>query len=93
MSYIDVQIKKSCWNLMDSYGEICVCCECCSPDKKTRYMSRISCLEEWIRMKESFSDWSDDPYWKDVQKKNIKKDIRMWKRQLRYYKKKLNEIK
>ena len=92
MIHIDVGIGKNCWNLYDSYGEICVGCGCCSSDKKTRYESRKRCIENWIKEHENFSNWSDDPYWKKVQKQNIKSDIRLWKKQLRYYTKKLAEM-
>ena len=92
MIHIDACIKKNCWNFYDSYGEICVHCGCCSNDKLTRYTSRINCLKDWILEKENFDMWDDNPEWRKRQEKNIKNDIKHWKRQLRYYENRLKEL-
>lgn len=39
--YIDTACEEDCYALGWSYGEICVCCGCCSDDPKTRYKKRI----------------------------------------------------
>ena len=88
--HIDVFCGKNCWNLIDSYGEVCVGCGCCSKDKKKRYESRIRCLEEWLKEREEFDDW--DEGWRELQEENIKSDIRYFKRRLRYYKKGLEKL-
>ena len=90
MMHLDFAVGKSCWNLIDSYGEICVKCGCCSNDKKTRYESRIRCLERWLEERKNFDDWIDG--WRETQEKNIKSDIRWFRRKLRYYKRKLAEL-
>ena len=92
MIHIDTCTKKNCWNFYDSYGEICVHCDSCSSDKLTRYTSRINCLKDWILEKENFDMWDDNPEWRKRQEKNIKNDIKHWKRQLRYYENKLKEL-
>ena len=92
MFYIDTCTKKNCWNFHDSCGEICVHCGCCSSNKLTRYRSRINCLKDWILETENFDMWDDNPEWRKRQEKNIKNDIKRWKRKLRYYKNKLKEL-
>ena len=90
--HIDRGIRKNCWNLIDSYGEICVGCRCCSPDKKVRYPARLRCLQEWLEERLTFKHWSDDPYWLEVQKKNVAADIKLFRRRIKYYKRKLKEM-
>lgn len=88
--YIDVACNKNCWNFLDSYGEICIGCRCCSKDKKIRYESRIRCLERWLEEKLNFDMWIDGL--EDLQRKNIKSDISYFKRKLRYYRHKLKTV-
>lgn len=89
--WIDFAPGKNCWNILDSYGYMrCVGCGCCSKDKRTRYEARIRCLERWLKELYEFDMWVDE--WRETQEKNIKKDIRYFKRQLRYYMKKLAEM-
>ena len=85
--YIDFQRGERCWNLIDSYGEICIRCRCCSKEKKVRYESRIRCLERWLKEQYEFDDWIDG--WRETQEKNVKANIRYFKRRLRYYRKQL----
>lgn len=91
IAHIDRPIAKRCWNPYDSYGEMCVHCGCCSPDKAVRYPARIELLERQIADFENFDRWMDDPEWRAVQEKNIKENLRYFKRQLRYYRKKVAE--
>lgn len=84
--HIDVACSKNCWNLFDSYGEICIGCGCCSNDKNVRYNSRIQCLERWLKEQYEFDDWM--PGCEDIQRKNIKSNIKSFKRMLKYYKQK-----
>lgn len=92
MTHVDFAVKKKCWNLYDSYGEICVCCGCCAEDKKTRYESRIECLERWIAEKKDFRYWADDPELRKVQERNIAEDLKYWKSRLWYYRNKLAKL-
>ena len=87
--HIDTPVMDRCWNPYDSYGEICVHCGCCSPDKSVRYPARIEFLERRIAENENFEYWDDDPEWRAVQEKNVKANLRYFKRQLRYYRKKV----
>lgn len=92
MFFVDEQVKKKCWNLRDSYGEICVHCGCCANDKLTRYKARIECIEYWIREEENFDAWDDDAEMRAVQEKNKAANIDYYRRQLRYYQKKLKVL-
>lgn len=92
MMFIDVQVGENCWNLYDSYGEICVHCGCCSKDKAERYKARIATIKGWLEEKQSFEMWDDDPELKALQERNVKSDIKTFKRMLRYYRAKLNEV-
>lgn len=89
---IDTPVIDRCWNLYDSYGEICVHCGCCSKDPLVRTKARIDVLQRHIEHFESFDEWSDDLLIKATQKMNIEKDLRSFRRQLRYYQKRLRKL-
>lgn len=86
IGHIDIQVTDRCWNMIDSYGMICVHCGCCSHDKQKRYASRIEVLERWIEEQEKFDRWDDDPEWRVVQERNIRSNLKHFRRMLRYYK-------
>jgi len=88
--HIDFACDKNCWNILDSYGEICVRCGCCAKDKKVRYESRIRCLERWLKDQYEFDEWIDSC--RELQERNRRKNIQYFKRRLRYYRKKLDEL-
>ena len=90
MMHISQQIRKNCWNLYDSYGEICVHCGCCSKDKATRYKARVETIKGWIWQKENW--YKPDETWEDYRVKNWRDSIQHMKRQLRYYEKKVMEL-
>ena len=87
---IDSQVRKNCWNLYDSYGEICVHCGCCAKDKATRYKARIEAIKGWIWLRQNW--YKPDDTWEEYQRNNWKKSIRLMRRQLYYYQKKLREM-
>ena len=80
---IDEQVQDKCWNLYDSYGEICVHCGCCAKDKATRYKARVDAIKGWIWEQESW--YKPDETWEEYQRKNRREKMRHWKRLLRYY--------
>ena len=92
IAFIDEQVRENCWNLYDSYGEICVHCGCCAKDKAERYRARIACVERWLDDRLNFDLWDDDPKLRAIQEKNVREDIRHHRRMLRYYKKRLAEV-
>lgn len=89
---IDASATDNCWNLYESYGEICVHCGCCSKDPVVRTKARIDVLQRHIEHFESFDGWSEDLLVKATQKMNIEKNLRSFKRQLQYYQKRLREL-
>lgn len=90
--FVDISVSKSCWNLFDSYGEICVHCGCCCKNKEWRYKARIECIERWLNDRVHFDLWDEDQELRAVQEKNVAADIKYFKRMLRYYKRKLKEV-
>ena len=88
--HIDFMVRKNCWNLYDSYGEICVGCGCCSADPKVRAESRLKFCERMLQEQYDFDDWIEG--WEETQRKNIKANIVYFKRRIRYYKKRLKEL-
>ena len=90
IGHIDFAVQKNCWNMIDSYGEICVGCGCCLRDKKQRYENRISVLERWIEEQENFDNWIEG--WEETQEKNRRANIRCFRRQLGYYKYRLKQL-
>ena len=92
MIFADERAKDNCWNLYDSYGEICVHCGCCSKDPRVRYKARVDCVTEWVNEQEQFNAWDDDPEFRRRQRWNHAKTVERLKRQLRYYSKKLMEV-
>ena len=89
IAFADECVRDNCWNLYDSYGQICVHCGCCSNDKKTRYNARIKVIEGWIWQQENW--YKPDETWEDYQINNRREKLRNWKRQLRYYKRRVSE--
>jgi hypothetical protein len=86
--YLDQQVAKNCWNLYDSYGEICVQCNCCGGfDKDSMYTSRLRAVRRWL--KEDKVKLPQPLYQTALQQKNIHTDIRRFQRQITYYTKKV----
>ena len=84
--YVDYAAKGNCWNLWDSYGEICVGCGCCSKDPIERTKNRLRVLEERVEYWKDFQRKSD---LEDFQLENIRKDLHGLKKQIAYYRKRL----
>ena len=89
IAFIDFQVRKNCWNLYDSYGEICVHCGCCAKDKMARYKARLRVLERWLEDQYAFDMWDEDESLRKVQEQNVKANIRSFKRMIRYYRQRL----
>lgn len=90
---IDTPVTDKCWNLYDSYGEICVHCGCCSKDPLTRANARYELCLEQIAHFNAFDGWDEDPEIRALQERNIKHDLKYFNERLRYYKKRLEEVK
>lgn len=91
--HIDVPVSSKCWNPYDSYWQICVHCGCCSKDPLTRANARYELCLEQIAHFNAFDGWDEDPEIRALQEQNIKYDLKYFNRRLRYYKKRLKELK
>jgi len=89
--YVDETIRDNCWNLLDSYGEICVGCGCCSKDKKVRHKARLETVKRWKEENDKFCGWDDDPEVRKIQEKNVKANKQYFARRIRYYERKVKE--
>ena len=91
--HIDYAVKPNCYNLTDSYGEICVGCNCCGRfDKKRIYESRLNVDKKWLKYyAEQLTDenWADR--WTDKQIEIILKDCEYRIRAIRKSMKKIGE--
>jgi len=87
--HIDFAVKGNCWNLEASCYGNCYGCGCCVKDKRQRYENRIRYLNGMIEEQEHFDGWFDEPEIRALQERNVKANIRWFKRKLRYYEKKL----
>lgn len=89
--HICFSVQKNCWNLRDSYGEICVGCGCCSKDKKERHKNRLEALKRWNEENDRFDGWCDDPEIRERQEENVKANRKYFARMIRYYERKVEE--
>lgn len=76
-------INKDCIN-PDSYGEICVGCECCSKDKAIRYPARLKMYQDDLERQINFNHWFKGSI--RLQKRNQKLNITYDKRRIAIYK-------
>ena len=90
--HICFSTKPNCWNLEARCYGTCYGCHCCAKDKLTRYKARIAYLDAMLKEEYEFDMWDDTTEGRKLQEKNIKKDIRWFKRLKRYYVKKLAEL-
>lgn len=83
----------NCYNLMASFGMICVGCGCCSEDEKIRVSARLAMHQSELEHWEAFDNWfDDDEEMKKVQEANVAEGIRYHKAKIAEYQKQLEEI-
>lgn len=85
-------VRPDCWNLYQSFGEICVHCGCCSDDPSIRFPARISVAKETMNEKKKFSNWAWTGDLKRVQIKNIQADLRFGAREIRKYRRLAKQV-
>jgi len=84
VGYLDRQVDKHCKNLLDSYGEICVQCNCCGRfDPDSMYTDRLRVLRR--QLKEDQAKLTKRGFQTALQQRNIRTDIRRFQRQITYY--------
>jgi len=70
-NHIDFSVSNDCVNIQDSYGEICVKCNCCGIfDEKTKYEDRIKTYKRQLEENNSFDDWWEGA--EELQTANVK---------------------
>lgn len=90
--HICYSTKPNCYNAQASAYGNCYGCGCCSRNQKERYASRLRYFQEELDEREHFKYWDDDPKLRAVQEANVKADIKLFKRRIRYYAKRLQEV-
>ncbi len=81
--YLDRFVDRHCKNLLDSYGMICVQCNCCGRfDPKTMYADRLKVARR--QLKEDQVKLTKRGFQTTLQQRNIRIDIRHFKRQIAY---------
>lgn len=86
--FVDFAKSKKCWNVFETMYT-CIGCGCCSKDKQVRYHNRIRVLKRLLKEQYEFNQWDNNPEGRAIQEKNIKFNIRYFKRKLRYYEKRV----
>lgn len=81
---------KNCWNYYETIHS-CIGCGCCSKKTKERQKNRLKVLKRLLAEKLNFHDWCEDAQIKAIQERNIKKDIRYFKKKIQYYEKVIAE--
>ena len=85
IAFIDSQVVEDCMN-HNSYGEICVGCNCCGRyGEEGKIEAQIKYYKESLEENKNFDDWCDEPFLKLLQQENIDK-------QNEYYRQKLSEL-
>ena len=84
MGSICVGISKKCVNPLESYGEICVGCGCCSDNKSIRYPARLALWERELDRCLNFNNWRKGHI--KLQRRNRKADMKYCRRRVGRYK-------
>ena len=91
---IDKSVRKDCYAITWSYGEICVGCGCCSEDPYVRIPARIAYHEYELDERENFNGWfEEDPDIVEIQKKNLAANIDYHKTMIQMLKEELGQLK
>lgn len=90
--HISYATSKKCWNGLDSYGEICVHCGCCSKNPIERAKNRLRVAKRHLQEQLDFKDWDSDPKLRKWQEHCQKSWIRHFKKQVKYYTKRVKEV-
>ena len=84
-AFIDNCVTENCIN-HNSYGEICVHCNCCGRyGEEGMREAQIKYYKECIEENNNFSGWFDEPFLRLNQQENID-------RENEYYREKLSEL-
>jgi len=84
MSHVCIGIAKDCKNLYESYGEICVGCNCCGRfDPETKLECQLELNKRMLDERKAFDGWSDYPDVSALQHKNVAIDIEYFTKKIK----------
>lgn len=82
--HISYSVADNCQNLYESYGEICVHCNCCGRiDPKTKLQCQLDLNKRMLEEKREFDCWADDPELRALQHRNVAHDIEHFTRKIK----------
>ena len=73
--HISIAASKRCYNLYESYGEICVGCGCCSSNKRKRLEARLELHKRLLKHEQEFDGWAIDSDVRAIQERNVELNI------------------
>jgi len=80
--HLDFAVNKDCLNLMDSYGEICVKCNCCGRfDESTKLEAQLRTLKKHLQENRDFNDWFEEC--EEIQRANVAANISYLEEEIR----------
>lgn len=83
MFYIDHAVSKNCYNMVETYGELCVGCGCCRGTELEKAKARLRLHKRRLEELKNFEYWDDEI--RELQEKNINADIEYNEERIRYY--------
>ena len=85
MMHTCFSVAKDCKNLYDSYGEICVGCNCCGRiDPKTKLQCQLELAKRQLEESQQFDRWDNDyPAVNAMQHENVAADIEYFKAKIK----------
>ena len=80
--HIDFSVLEDCQNLYDSYGEICVKCNCCGRfDESTKLEAQLKMHKEQLKENIDFGGWWEEC--NELQEANVKANIEYHEREIK----------
>ena len=74
--HVCMPVAENCENLYDSYGEICVRCNCCGRfGEESRKESQRKLYLERLEHEFNFNNWSEDTEMRKHQEKVVEENI------------------
>ena len=92
IGHVSIAVSNRCYNLYESYGEICVGCGCCSSNKRKRLEARIELHKRLLKHDQEFDGWANDPDVRAVQERNVELNIAENMKMIAQYEAELREL-
>ena len=85
MMHICFSVADNCQNLYDSYGMICVHCNCCGRiDPQTKLQCQLELAKRQLEESQQFDRWDNDyPAVNAMQHENVAHDIEYFKAKIK----------